>query len=251
MIRIALETNRKEDSAIILEDLKKRNIWEHLNLSLQTELNYSANKVLDEIVPEGIRFTEKFDKLLKTKEFSPTKDENINIIFLILHHVAKSIVEGKKEEEIFLRLKDVGINANLILQIIEPFYNRVISSLSKQKPNPMSYIYALFAGFLSTIIGGVGYGYFMINTNSKHSFVLILLGALSGILIHVLAGGKKGTGMICIGASSTVLAIFLGNVIFALNKSVALPLTKFDFIWGVVGLACVVGLLRMTKTSGL
>jgi hypothetical protein len=121
--------------------------------------------------------------------------------------------------------------------------------LLKQKPTGKSYFYALFAGLLSAIMGGVGYGYFMINTNSKHSFILILLGALSGVSIHVLTGGKKGAGITCIGVSSTVLSIFLGNVIFAVNRSVPLPLTKFDFIWGVVGLACVVGLSRMIKTK--
>lgn len=200
-------------------------------------------------MPEGIRFTEKFEKLLTIDQLDLTKNEYINIILMIFNHIAKNIVEGKKEEAIFLRLHDVGVNASLLLQVIEPFYHRVKSSLSKQKPNPKSYIYAMFAGLLAIIMGGVGYGYFMIYTNSKHSFVLILLGALSGVSIHILTGGKKGAGITCIGVFSTVLSIFLGNVIFAVNRSVPLPLTQFDFIWGVVGLACVVGLSRMIKTK--
>jgi hypothetical protein len=113
LAKIALETNRREDIAIVSEELKRRNLWENINLSLQTELGYSTNKILDEVVPEGIRFTEKFEELLTVNRFDLTKNENINIILMIFHQVAKNIVEGKKEETIFLRLHDVGVNANL------------------------------------------------------------------------------------------------------------------------------------------
>jgi hypothetical protein len=248
LVKIALETDREDVVAAILPEFKKRNIWENVTHSLQTELGYSTNKMLDEVVPEGIWFTEKFKNLLTIDPLGLTKNEPIDIILMIYRHLAKDIVAGK-EEEIFHRLRVIGVNAYLTLQIIEPFYHRVKSLLPKQKPNFQSYIYALFAGLLSTIIGGVGYGYFMITTNFKLNYVLILLGVLSGVLINILTGGKKGIGMILIGVSSTVLSILLGNLIFAINKSVPLRLTGFDFMWGIAGLFAVVSLSRMIKTK--
>jgi hypothetical protein len=249
LAKIALETDRREDIAIVSEELKRRNLWENLSRSLQTDSGYSTNSMLDEILPEGIRFTEKFDELLALKRFNLADTDAINVLLMIFQHVAKDILTGKQEEETFLRLRDIGINADLLLQVVEPFYRRVKSSLLKQKPTGTSYFYALFAGLLSAIVGGVGYGLFMISTNLKHNFVLIFLGVLSGLLMHLMTGGKKGAGITFIGIFSTVLSILLGNVIYAVHRSAPLPLTRFDFIWGIVGLTGVVGLSRMIKTK--
>jgi hypothetical protein len=244
LVKMALATDREKDIDVILTELKKRNIWENITRFLQTELGYSTNKILDEVVPEGMRFTEKFEELLDINQLNLTKNENVNIILVIFNHIAKDIVEGKEGKSIFRRLRDIGVNANLISQVIEPFYYRVKSSLSKQKPHPRSYIYALFAGILSSIIGGVGYGYYMLNTNSKLNYILVLLGVLSGVLIHILTGGKKGVVIALIGIFSTSLSIFLGNYIFAVNRSSPLHITTFDFIYGMVGVAFVIGLSR-------
>ena len=248
LAKIALETGRRDDVTIISGELKKRNLWENLSRSLQTGSGYSTNRLLDEMLPEGIRFTEKFEELLALKRFEKADTDAGNVLLMIFQHIAKDILAGKQEEETFLRLRDIGINADLLLQVVEPFYRRVKSSLSKQKPTGKSYFYALFAGILSAIVGGVGYGLFMINTNLKHNFVLIFLGVLTGILMHYITRGKKGVGITCIGILGTALSILLGNVIYAVQRGVPLPLTQFDFIWGVVGLAGVVGLTRMITT---
>jgi hypothetical protein len=248
LAKIALETNKIEDISIISGELKKRNLWENLSHSLQTGAGYSTYKVLDEILPDGIRFTEKFEGLLALQP--ERADTGVgNILLIILKHVAKDILAGKQEEETFLRLRDIGISHDLLLLVVEPFYRRVKSSLLKQKPAGKSYFYALFAGLLSVIVGGIGYGLFMISTNLKHNLVLIFLGVLSGLLMHFVTGGKKGVGITCMGIFSTVLSILLGNVIYAVHRNAVLPLTQFDLIWGVVGLAGVVGLSRMITTK--
>jgi hypothetical protein len=249
LIKIALETDREEYINVISEELKKRNIWNSITDTFQTELGYSSKKLFDEVLPEGIRFTQKLEELLTINQSNLTKNENLNILLIIFSHIAKNIVDDKEKSAVFLRVHIIGINSSLILQIIEPFYHRVKSSLSKQKPNSKSYTYALFAGFLSTIIGGVSYGSFMIYTNYKHGVILMLLGLLSGVSIQVLTGGKNGVGIAFIGVCSTVLSIYLGNIIFAVYKNSQLPVTKYDFIWGTVGLVFVIGYSHMIKTK--
>jgi hypothetical protein len=234
---------------LVVVELKKRNVWENISTSLQTEMRYSTTKILDEVLPEGIQFNEKLEALLSINQSHLDEDETIHIIMVLFQHIAKSIVDGKTEKEIFLRLHDIGVDSNVLLRLLEPLFHRITSSLSKQKPTSKSYVHAILAGLISTIIGGVVYGYFMINTNSKHNYILILLGVLSGVAIHVFTGGKKGTGVAVIGVFSTVLAILLGNIIFAVNRNVGLPLTSFDFMWGIIGIAFVVGLSRMIRAK--
>lgn len=242
LVRMGLKTDRKGDISFIQEELKRRRIWEGISRYLQTECRQSTQKILDEILPEGIRFNEKFEELLSSHRSAQSEGEKVNIIVLLFQHIAKNMINGETSGSIFLRLNEIGVDSNILFGLMEPCYLRIESALSKQKPAAKSYLQAIFAGFASAIIGGLCYGYYMLNTDSKLNYVLILLGVFSGLAIHFVTRGKKSTAIMLIGIFSTVLAIVFGNLVYALYRNVAMPLTGFDFIWGIIGITFVVGI---------